>query len=90
MTDLTPESPAWKCLFCRMRTGVRILRIPLCAICKDQVHDFVWVSLIQSGLVVVGVMGGLLFVVDELLLFIVLVVVKHKMPPLLDRFSEGA
>ena len=77
----------WKCLFCRMRTGERLFRLPLCAICRDQVQDFIWVSLVQLLLVVAGFMGGWLFVVDEILLFVVLVVVKHKMPPVFDRFT---
>lgn len=85
-----PSEPPWRCRFCRMRTGVRLFRIPVCAICRDQVQDFVWVSGLQGSLVAVGLLGGLQFVVEEILLFAVLVLVKHRLPAIFDRFIESA
>lgn len=80
----------WRCLFCRMHTGVRLLRIPLCGICRDQVQDFVWVSGTQGALAAVGVIGGFQFAVEEVLLFVVLVVVKHRLPSIFDRFIQSS
>lgn len=85
-----PAEQPWRCLFCRMRTGVRLFRIPVCGICQDQVQDFVWVSGIQGALVAVGFIGGLQFAVEELLLFSVLVLVKHRLPRVFDRFVQSA
>jgi hypothetical protein len=80
----------WHCLFCRMPTGVRLLGIPLCGICRDQMQDFIWASGIQGGLVAIGVLGGLQFLGEEVLLFGVLVLIKHRLPSLLDRFVRSA
>ena len=88
MTDESLETLPWRCLFCRMRTRVRLFRIPVCDICQDQVQDFVWVSVIQGSLVAVGFIGGLQFAVEEVLLFATLVLVKHRLPSLFDRFIE--
>jgi hypothetical protein len=82
------ESQRWRCLFCRMHTGVRLFQIPVCGICRDQVQDFVWVSGIQGALAAAGFIGGIQFVVEEVLLFAVLVVVKHRLPSIFDRFTE--
>jgi hypothetical protein len=73
-----------------MRTGVRLFRIPVCAICRDQVQDFVWVSLVLLALVPTGFISGVQFVVEELLLFGVLVLVKHRLPSIFDRFTQHA
>lgn len=73
-----------------MRTGVRLFRIPVCPICRDQLHDFVWVSMVQGALVAVGFLTSLQFAVEEILLFGMLVLVKHRLPALLDRFVERA
>lgn len=43
---------------------------------------------IQGALVAVGLIGGLQFVVEELLLFGVLVLVKHRLPSIFDRFIQ--
>ena len=83
------ESP-WRCLFCRMRTGVRLFRIPVCAICRDQLQDFVWVSLVLLALVPTGFISASQFVVEELLIFGVLVLVKHRLPSIFDRFVQQA
>jgi hypothetical protein len=64
-----------------MPTPHRFLRLPLCAICRDQLYDFLWASGVQGGLVLAGLLGGLTFVLEEVLLFAVLVVVKHRLPP---------
>lgn len=42
--------------------------------------DFLWVSALQSTLVAIGFITGLQFIVEEVLLFGVLVIVKHRMP----------
>ncbi len=60
------------------------------ATCRDQVQDFVWVSAIQGSLVAAGFISGLQFAVEEVLLFGVLVLVKHRLPSIFDRFVQGA
>lgn len=90
MADQPAESQPWRCLFCRMRTGVSLFRMPLCHICRDQVQDFVWVSGIQGLLVAAGFISGLQFAVEEILLFSVLVLVKHRLPSIFDRFVRNA
>ena len=78
----------WHCLFCRMRTGTKLFRIPLCQICHDQTQDFVWVSLVLLILLPTGFITGLQFVVEEILIFIVLVVVKHRLPSIFEPFTR--
>lgn len=90
MADAGHEQQPWRCLFCRMHTGVRLFRIPVCPICRDQVQDFVWVSGIQGSLVAAGFISGLQFAVEEVLLFGVLVLVKHRLPSIFDRFTQSA
>ena len=80
---------AWRCWFCRMRTGIRLFRVPVCPICKDQLQDFIWVSLVLGSLVAAGVISGLQFAIEEVLVFAVLVLVKHRLPSIFDRFVEG-
>ena len=90
MADEPIETRPGRCLFCHMPTGVRLFRIPLCGICRDQLQDFVWASGIQGGLVGVGLIGGVQFLVEEVLLFGVLVLVKHRLPSIFDRFVRNA
>ena len=90
MPDIDRDQAPWRCLFCRMRTGVRLLGIPACAICKDQLQDFIWVSLVLMALVPTGFISGTQFVVEEVLLFGVLVLVKHRLPRVFDRFTQQA
>ncbi len=90
MTDEPVENQPWRCLFCRMHTGVRLFRIPVCHICRDQVQDFVWVSGIQVALIAVGFISGVQFAIEEVLLFGVLVIVKHRLPSIFDRFIQSA
>ena len=90
MADECVEIQPWRCLFCRMRTAVRLFRIPLCAICRDQLQDFFWASGIQGALVAAGFISGLQFAVEEILLFGVLVLVKHRLPSIFDRFVQSA
>jgi len=59
---------------------VRWLGIPICHICRDQLNDFVWVSAVQTIVWLLGGIDGWFFVIDEILLFLVLVVVKHRVP----------
>ena len=90
MVENGHEQQPWRCLFCRMHTGVRLFRIPVCPICRDQLQDFVWVSGIQGSLVAAGFISGLQFAVEEVLLFSVLVLVKHRLPSIFDRFTQSA
>ncbi len=69
-----------RCLFCFMQTPVRWLGMPLCTICRDQLYDFMWVSVVQIFVWILGGIDGLFFVIDEILLFVVLVIVKHRIP----------
>jgi len=72
-----------------MHTGVRLFRIPVCRICHDQLEDFLWVSGIQGSLVAAGILSGLQFAVEEVLMFGMLVLVKHRLPSVFDRFTES-
>ena len=74
-----------RCVFCRMPTAYRYLKLRVCAICRDQLHDFMWASAVQGTLVLAGVLGGLTFVIEEVLLFVVLVLVKHRLPAPWER-----
>lgn len=64
-----------------MSTTIKLLALPLCPICRDQIYDFFWVTLVQVAMWVTGAINGYMFVAEEILLFIVLVIVKHKIPP---------
>ena len=63
-----------------MRTTMRFLGIPVCPICRDQMYDFIWVSGVQGLVALVGNLGVWFFIVEEVLLFTVLVIVKHRVP----------
>ena len=63
-----------------MQTPLRWLGMPLCTICRDQLYDFMWVSVVQTLVWILGGINGLFFVIDEILLFVVLVIVKHRIP----------
>lgn len=84
-----PPAP-WRCLFCRMRTGIQLFRIPLCGICHEQTQDFLWVSLVLIALLPTGFISGLQFAIEEALLFFVLVVVKHRLPRVFEPFTRRA
>jgi hypothetical protein len=90
MADDTIDTKPWRCSFCRMHTGVKLFGIPVCQICQDQVQDFVLVSGILGALVASGFLSGLQFAVEEVLLFGVLVLVKHRLPRIFDRFLRKA
>jgi len=68
-----------------MPTDLRLAGIPTCVICRDQLYDFMWVSVVQAIVVVLFSLGGLVFLVEEILLFAVLVFVKHRIPPPWER-----
>ncbi len=70
-----------KCPFCRMPSTGRFLRIPVCTICRDQLYDFVWASAVQAAVALAFRLGGFVFLVEEVLLFFVLVLVKHRVTP---------
>lgn len=53
----------------------------MCGICHDQSFDFLWASGVQGLLVLVGLLGAWTFVLEEVLLFAVLVFVKHRVTP---------
>ena len=63
-----------------MPSSLRWLGIPICPICRDQLYDFMWVSVVQTIVWMLGGIDGWFFVIDEILLFLVLVVVKHRLP----------
>ena len=90
MIHETIETQPWRCLFCHMQTGVKLFQIPVCPICRDQLQDFILVSGLLGALVAAGFISGLQFAVEELLIFGVLVLVKHRVPRLFDRFLRRA
>ena len=77
MAETAPTRPCW---FCWMQTPLHWLKIPVCPICRDQLYDFLWVSAVQSIVWLLGGIDGWFFILDEILLFIVLVLVKHRAP----------
>lgn len=79
------DLPARRCPFCRMPTRLRFAGLPVCAICRDQLHDFLWASAVQVVVTLVFALGGLFFLVEEVLLFAVLVFVKHRLRPPWER-----
>ena len=83
-----PDEQSSKCPFCRMETTRRLFRVPLCPICLEQSNDFVWVSAVQLGLLGIGAIDGWFFAAEEVLLFFVLIGIKHRLPAVLDRFVE--
>jgi len=82
-----PSSPAKprRCPFCRMPTDLRLARLSVCPICRDQLYDFFWASVVQGIVTVAFGLGGLFFVAEEILLFAALVFVKHRIPPPWER-----
>ena len=70
-----------RCVVCRMRTELRFAGLPMCPICHDQSFDFLWASGVQAVLVATGLLGGWAFALEEVLLFAVLVLVKHRVTP---------
>lgn len=86
MKNLSVDDNIWRCRFCRMPTDIRLFALPVCPICHDQLQDFVWVSLIQGFLALLGWVNGIQFLVEEVALFGVLVLVKHRLPTVFDSF----
>ena len=74
-----------KCVFCRMPTDLRFLKLPMCPICRDQSYDFLWASAVQGIVAVLGGLSAYYFVMEEVLLFTVLVLVKHRVAPPWER-----
>ncbi len=83
------DKPASKCPFCRMQATWKVGPLPLCPICLEQANDFVWVSAVQLVLLATGAISGLFFVIEELLLFFVLIGIKHRLPPILHRVPRS-
>ena len=81
MTEIDRSAAPRRCLFCRMRTPLRFLGVPMCPICRDQAYDFLWASGVQLVLVAAGLLGGPSFLAEEALLFFALVIVKHRVTP---------
>jgi hypothetical protein len=81
MSETTSATALRRCVFCRMPTPIRFLRVPMCGICRDQAYDFLWASGVQAALVAFGLISGLTFLAEEVLLFAVLVIVKHRVHP---------
>ena len=88
MTETTEQNLPWKCVFCRMATSWRVFRAPLCSICWEQLNDFIWVSFVQVALLAFGAISGLFFVIEEVLLFFVLIIIKHRLRPILGGVTE--
>ncbi len=76
-----------RCPFCRMPTELRLARVPACEICRDQLYDFFWASIVQAIVAFSFGLGTLFFLVEEVLLFTALVFVKHRIPPPWARSS---
>ncbi len=85
MPKSTDNEAHFRCVFCRMDTAGRFRKLPMCLICREQAYDFLWVSLVQALVVLVGGLSGFFFFVEEVLLFIVLVLVKHRITPPWER-----
>ena len=84
MIEQTP-SDLGKCPFCRMQADGRFLRLAVCYICRDQLYDFLWASGVQASVTLWFGLGGFVFLVEEILLFAVLVLVKHRVTPPWER-----
>jgi hypothetical protein len=61
----------------------------MCPICRDQSYDFLWASGVQALLVAFGLLSGLTFLLEEVLLFAVLVIVKHRIQPPWATHASG-
>ena len=81
MSDASPIHSPRRCLFCRMQSDFVFLRLAVCAICRDQLYDFLWASSVAGAVAAVGGLSGFWFAVEEVLLFVVLVFVRHRLPP---------
>lgn len=84
------DAAPWRCLFCRMPTAVRLFGVAVCPICRDQLQDFVWVSVVLTLLLPTRFVNGGQYLVEEVLMFGVLVALKHRLPSLFDRFVRHA
>jgi hypothetical protein len=89
MEDVPREEQIARCVFCRMRTDFSYLGLPLCGICRDQVYDFLWASGVQAMVALVGGLSGFFFVMEEVLLFVVLVLVRHRLKPPWERAAPA-
>ena len=89
MAETSELHGARRCVFCRMSTPHRFAALPMCAICRDQSYDFLWASGVQAWIAVAGGLTGSYFVAEEILLFIVLVLVKHRIRPPWERSPRG-
>ena len=81
MNDRAPVAKATRCVFCRMDTPDRFLGLLMCTICRDQSYDFLLVSGVQVLMApIVGISLGQ-FLAQEVLMFVVLIFVKHRITP---------
>ncbi len=74
-----------RCIFCRMPTPERFLRLPMCPICRDQSYDFLLASAVAVIMAPIVGISGSQFSVQELLLFVALIFVKHRITPPWER-----
>ena len=81
------QAATTRCLFCRMATELRFVRLPVCPICRDPLYDFGWASGVQAIVTLAFGLGGVFFLVEEVLLFAALVFVKHRIPPPWERHA---
>lgn len=90
MSESIASPSSKRCPFCRMPTRERFLHLPVCPICRDQLYDFLWASGVQMLVTLVFRLGSFVFLVQEFLLFLVLVLIKHRVtPPWERRRSPG-
>jgi len=81
MSDGDATAKTSRCVFCRMPTADRFLRLPMCPICRDQSYDFLLVSGVQVLMVPIIGISGRQFLGEELLIFVALIFVKHRIHP---------
>jgi hypothetical protein len=85
MSDRDEIPTPARCVFCRMPTPDRFLHVPMCPICRDQSYDFLLVSGVQVLMAPIVGISGLQFLSQELLMFFVLIFVKHRITPPWER-----
>lgn len=58
--------------------------------CRDQLQDFLWVTGIQTVVWLASGISGLFFLLDETLLFVALVTIKHRLHVSAPKVSPAA
>ena len=81
MNDQEETAKATHCVFCRMSTPDRFLGLLMCTICRDPSYDFLLVSGVQVLMAPIIGISGRQFMAQEVLMFVVLIFVKHRITP---------